>query len=699
MVTTSNRVLLFWGVSVLYLVEFAFALEFSTKVDSKKIIENRLSEQKNDFNEVIASSKDITTTATASALLKSVGNFPSFSTLAAELNYIRTLAGTGVKGFSGDGFDATKAQLSSPVDLAVDRAGNIYIADASNNRIRKLTLSTGIISTVAGTGGKVYNGDNIDATTAAINGPEGVGVDGVGNIYITDTENHRIRKVTASTGKITTIAGTGFQGFSIDGTNATLANLQRPSSVAVDAAGNIYIADTRNYRIRKVSASTGIISTVAGTGTAGFTGDGGLATNATLYNPLAVATDKDGNIYIADTLNHCIRKVTASTGIITTIAGTGFQGFSIDGTNATLANLQRPSSVAVDAAGNIYIADTRNYRIRKVSASTGIISTVAGTGTAGFTGDGGLATNATLYNPLAVATDKDGNVYIADTLNHCIRKVTVSTGIITTIAGRGTRGFNGDNIDAQTALLRDPKGVSVDSLGNVYIADSNNYRIRKVLASTGKIVTVAGTGTMGFSGDGVNATSAELNYVAGIVVDAANNFYIADTNNHRVRSLTGATRTSSPTAAPNTEPILSPSTAPISGSTSSPTFAPSMDSTQSPSFASSMDSTPSPTFAPSMDSTPSPSFAPSTDSTPSTSFEPSMDSTTAPSMDVTTPPVLAPSGPATPAPTLTAPAAPSCKTAPTKAPRCRPAKKTRRPTRAPKRKGKRSSLSPSTPPI
>ena len=585
MVTTSNRVLLFWGVSVLYLVEFAFALEFSTKVDSKKIIENRLSEQKNDFNEVIASSKDITTTATASALLKSVGNFPSFSTLAAELNYIRTLAGTGVKGFSGDGFDATKAQLSSPVDLAVDRAGNIYIADASNNRIRKLTLSTGIISTVAGTGGKVYNGDNIDATTAAINGPEGVGVDGVGNIYITDTENHRIRKVTASTGKITTIAGTGFK------------------------------------------------------------------------------------------------------------------GFSIDGTNATLANLQRPSSVAVDAAGNIYIADTRNYRIRKVSASTGIISTVAGTGTAGFTGDGGLATNATLYNPLAVATDKDGNVYIADTLNHCIRKVTVSTGIITTIAGRGTRGFNGDNIDAQTALLRDPKGVSVDSLGNVYIADSNNYRIRKVLASTGKIVTVAGTGTMGFSGDGVNATSAELNYVAGIVVDAANNFYIADTNNHRVRSLTGATRTSSPTAAPNTEPILSPSTAPISGSTSSPTFAPSMDSTQSPSFASSMDSTPSPTFAPSMDSTPSPSFAPSTDSTPSTSFEPSMDSTTAPSMDVTTPPVLAPSGPATPAPTLTAPAAPSCKTAPTKAPRCRPAKKTRRPTRAPKRKGKRSSLSPSTPPI
>lgn len=549
MVTTSNRVLLFWGVSVLCFVDFAFALEFSTKVDSKKFIENRLSEQRNDFNEVIASSKDITMTATVSGLLKSVGKFPSFSTLAAELNYIRTLAGTGVKGFSGDGFDATEAQLSSPVDLAVDRAGNIYIADASNNRIRKLTLSTGIISTVAGTGGKVYNGDNIDATAAAINGPEGVGVDGVGNIYITDTENHRIRKVTASTGKITTIAGTGFQGFSIDGTNATLANLQRPSSVAVDAAGNIYIADTRNYRIRKVSASTGIISTVAGTGTAGFTGDGGLATNATLYNPLAVATDKDGNIYIADTLNHCIRKVTAS------------------------------------------------------------------------------------------------------------------TGIITTIAGRGTRGFNGDNIDAQTALLRDPKGVSVDSLGNVYIADSNNYRIRKVLASTGKIVTVAGTGTMGFSGDGVNATSAKLNYVAGIVVDAANNFYIADTNNHRVRSLTGASRTSSPTAAPNTEPTLSPSSAPIS------------------------------------DSTPSPSFAPSTDSTPSTSFEPSMDSTPAPSIDVTTPPILAPSGPATPAPTLTAPAAPSCKTALTKAPRCRPAKKTRRPTRAPKSKSKRRSLSPSTPPI
>jgi sugar lactone lactonase YvrE len=246
--------------------------------------------------------------------------------------------------------------------------------------------------------------------------------------------------------------------------------------VAVDSSGNIYIADTYNERIRKVSTS-GIITTVAGNGAATFSGDGGAATSAELHGPSGVAVDSSGNIYIADTYNERIRKVSTS-GIITTVAGNGTGGYSGDGGAATSAELYYPSGVAVDSSGNIYIADRNNDRIREVSTS-GIITTVAGNGTWGYSGDSGAATSAELYGPSGVAVDSSGNIFFVEDGNNRVRKVSAS-GIITTVAGNGTGGYSGDGGVATSAELYTPYGVAVDSSGNIYIADLNNNRIRKV---------------------------------------------------------------------------------------------------------------------------------------------------------------------------------------------------------------------------
>jgi sugar lactone lactonase YvrE len=341
----------------------------------------------------------------------------------------------------------------------------------------------GIINTVAGNGTAGYSGDGGAATSAELYFPQSGAVDTAGNIYIADTWNHRIRKVTASTAIISTIAGNGTEGYSGDGGAATSAELNAPSGVAVDAAGNIYIADSNNNRIRKVTVSTGIITTVAGNGTAGYSGDGGLATNAelnTIYGPgSAVALDAAANIYIADQFNNRIRKVTVSTGIITTVAGDGTTGYSGDGGAATSAELNGPDGVALDATGNIYISDTYNYRVRKVTVSTGHISTVAGDGVNGYSGDGGVATSAAIGEPGHIAMDTAGNIYIPD-MDYRVRKVTVSTGDISTVAGNGTLGFSGDGGPATSAELYFPGGVAVDTAGNIYIADRDNNRIRAV---------------------------------------------------------------------------------------------------------------------------------------------------------------------------------------------------------------------------
>lgn len=284
-------------------------------------------------------------------------------------------------------------------------------------------------------------------------------------------------------GDINTVVGSGAAGYSGDNGPATAANLSVPEAVAVDAAGNIFIADTFNNVIRKVAASTGYISTVAGNGTQGYSGDGGPATLAELYLPTGVAVDVAGNIYFAD--NQRIRKVTASTGIITTVAGSGIQGFAGDGGPATSAELNWPWAVALDAAGNIYFTDTDNQRIRKVAVSTGIITTVAGTGTEGCSGDGGPATNAELNSPFGIAVDEVGNIYFTDYFNNRIRRVAASTGDVSTVAGNGTQGYSGDGAAATNAEIYRPMSVAVDAVGNIYIADEANDRVRIVTASTG----------------------------------------------------------------------------------------------------------------------------------------------------------------------------------------------------------------------
>ncbi len=443
---------------------------------------------------------------------------------------ISTVAGNGSAGFYEYSGTATEVPLGFPYGVAVDAAGNFYATDTKNHCVRKVTTD-GIISIVAGDGTEGFSGDGGPATAARLDSPYGVAADSAGNIYIADTNNDRIRELT-SAGMITTVAGVGGVSFSGDSGPATLAQLGGPYGVAADSAGNLYIADTSNSRIRKVTPA-GTISTVAGDGTEGFSGDGGPATAAQLHTPSGVAADSAGSIYIADTGNVRIRKVTPA-GVISTVAGNGAFGFSGDGGPAIAAQLAHPYGVAADSSGNIYIADHSNNRIRKVTAA-GVISTVAGKGTTGFSGDGGPATAAQLARPYGVAVDSTGNLYIADYWNLRIRKVTTA-GIISTLAGSGGDGFSGDGGLATAAYMTGPTGVAADFAGNIYIADYWNGRIRKVTAG-GIIDTAAGDGTDGFSGDGGPATAAQLSSPWGVATDSAGNLYIADTNNNRVRKV------------------------------------------------------------------------------------------------------------------------------------------------------------------
>jgi sugar lactone lactonase YvrE len=330
---------------------------------------------------------------------------------------------------------------------------------------------------------------------------------------------------------ISTFAGTGASGFSGDGGAATLAQFSGPGSIALDALGNLYVADYWNNRIRKISA-TGIITTFAGTGVAGSTGDGGLATAAQLNFPTAVAVDQLGNVYISDAFSNRVRKINTA-GIINNFAGTGVSGYSGDGGAASSADLC-PGGLTIDASGNVYISDGCTSRIRKVNTS-GVISTIAGTGTFGYSGDGGPATSAQLYSPSGLTTDAIGNLYFADGMNNTVRKINTS-GIISTIAGVGSGGYNGDGITATTAQLSSPSAVCLGPSGNLYIADASNNRIRMV-NSLGIISTLAGTGVAGWSGDGGAASVAQLKSPTGIVSDNAGNFYVADQGNQRIRKI------------------------------------------------------------------------------------------------------------------------------------------------------------------
>ena len=337
---------------------------------------------------------------------------------------ITTVAGNGTKGFCGDGGPATQACLNLPSDLAVDAAGNLYIADDENNRVRRVAPD-GTITTVAGNGTKGFCGDGGPATQACLWGPYALAVDAADNLYIADWGNHRVRRV-APDGTITTVAGNGTDDFCGDGGPATQACLSGPHGLAVDAAGNLYIAEWWNARVRRV-APDGTITTVAGNGSNGrFCGDGGPATQACLNRPGWLAVDAAGNLYFPDWGNARVRRV-APDGTITTVAGNGTKGFCGDGGPATQACLNAPYGVAVDAAGNLYIADACNARVRRV-APDGTITTVAGNGTKGFCGDGGPASQACLLGPGGLAVDAAGNLYIANWGNHRVRRVTLPGG-------------------------------------------------------------------------------------------------------------------------------------------------------------------------------------------------------------------------------------------------------------------------------
>jgi len=417
---------------------------------------------------------------------------------------INTYAGSDAL-FAGGGQPATSAQLVNPDNMAFDAQDNLYFSDSGLSMVLKVSAATGVISVVAGNGLSSGGGDGGLAVGASLGNPQGLAFDSSGNLYIADEANNNVRKVDTN-GIITTVAGGGGASGLGDGGLATQAGLSWPTGVAIDKAGDLYIAEYANNRIRMVAAGTGIISTIAGTGPTGYSGDGGPATKATFTYPTGVAVDSSGNVYVADSDNCVIRKISPS-GIISTVAGNGPTfGYGGDNGPATEAQLGSIGGVAIDASGNLYIADTGNERIRYVSAS-GIITTIAGTGAIGFSGDGSPATGATLDDPAAVAVDSSGAVYVADMANNRIRRF-VSGGNIATFAGTAVSA--GDGGASTQARLDNPMSVAVDSSGNLYIADPSANRIRKV-APSGTITTLAGNGEAAYGGDHGPGPGAALN--------------------------------------------------------------------------------------------------------------------------------------------------------------------------------------------
>jgi sugar lactone lactonase YvrE len=348
-------------------------------------------------------------------------------------------------------------------------------------------------------------------------------------------------KTSVRSGKavISTVVGNGTPDFKGDGGAAASASLSNPRAVTVDATGNLYISDSTNNRVRKVDGTTGVITTVAGNGTRDFSGDGGLATKASLAFPMGLTVDTEGNLFIADARNHRIRRVDAKTGIITTVAGQGIRGLAGDNGPALSALLSYPTAVALDEEGNLYIADSENGGIRRVDRKTGIISSVVGEGTPGAKTDAaGTPTIRGLFvAPVGLTYDGKGSLYVADSFLNRIKKVEVATRKVTIVAGKGANQYCGDGGPAKEACLAQPAGVALDAAGNVYIADAGNNRVRKVDAKSGLVTTVAGSGERGFAGDHGPATKASLGFPTGVAIDPKGRVVVVEPNNNRVRRL------------------------------------------------------------------------------------------------------------------------------------------------------------------
>jgi uncharacterized protein (TIGR03437 family) len=420
---------------------------------------------------------------------------------------IVTIAGNGSGAFSGDGGPATAASLSHPRTLVIDSSGNLYISDVDNLRVRRVTPA-GIISTIAGNGLPGSSGDGGPAVDASLSSMLGLALDNAGNLYIADSGNRRVRKVT-SAGIISTVAGTGVQGFSGDGGPATNAQLNTPASI-IFSAGNLYISDSSNQRIRRVS-SDGTITTVAGNGVTGFSGDGGPATGASLAFPLGMAMDSGGNLYVADGNNNRVRRISPA-GVITTVAGDGVGHFAGDQGPASSASLDVPEDLAFDGAGNLFIADAGNNRVRKVDSS-GLISTLAGTGENGFSGDGGPATAAMLNFPWGLTTDATGSVYVADRVNNRVRVVSGSLTGGPTLA---------DNSTVNSASL-----AKTIAPGAIVSISGTNFAGSSLSASSVPLPTVLGDTGVNFNGaavplffvsNGEILAQAPFNLPAGVAV-------------------------------------------------------------------------------------------------------------------------------------------------------------------------------------
>jgi uncharacterized protein (TIGR03437 family) len=485
---------------------------------------------------------------------------------------ITTVAGNGHPGFAGDGGPASAALLARPYGVAADRFGNLYIAELGydslglKSRVRKVSAD-GVIRTIAG-GGALLADVTGDATAAKLAGARNVAVDWSGNVYVSEFNGHRVYRITVD-GVIVVVAGTGVAGDSKEDVAATLGQLSYPKGLAVDTGGTLYISDSGNHAIRKVS--NGVLSTLVRGGKAG-------AAAAVLYNPTGVAVDSAGDLYFSDNGNARIRRVPAGGSVastvvskdtavasgsvalsswrdlavdssgaiyvadgqrvakcagstVQTIAGDGTYEFRANGTSATMNRLYGPYGVAVDAAGYLYIADQGNNRIRKVSSS-GLMTTIAGPGDGRTAGDGGLAVAASVFEPAGVAPDGFGNVWIAEYQAHRLRRVG-RDGIISTAAGTGEAGFQGDT----GTQMNSPTGVVADTLGNVYFADTFNHRVRK-LDANGNLSVVAGKGVRGYAGDGGAAWQAQLDTPRFLALDPAGNLYIADQGNHSIRKVT-----------------------------------------------------------------------------------------------------------------------------------------------------------------
>ena len=336
-------------------------------------------------------------------------------------------------------------------------------------------------------------------------------------------------------GRISTVAGTGVGGYNGDGIPAVNAWLSGPWGIVIEANGNLVISDTRNSRIRRMSSSTGIINTIVGSGSMGDGGDGGDASLAMLAGPSDVAYDLAGHLLVSDTVNCRVRKVDAGTNLISTIAGTGSPGYNGDNISATVAQFSAPVGIAIDGSGDIYVADRDNDRVRRIDHATGIVVTLAGNGVTGYNGDGIASSSAYLNRPVDVAFGPSGDLYIADRDNNRIRKVAKSSGIISTVAGTGEAGYNGDGIRAAAAMLSRPAMIAFDAAGNLFLADRGNNRVRCVEAASGVIRTVGGTGEAGYNGDGIPAIGARLNGPFGLAFDAGGRLYVTEVDGERVR--------------------------------------------------------------------------------------------------------------------------------------------------------------------